>query len=309
MTLSTSVASTSGVAGLDLDEFEEELQFIEGRTATLSKEDASSLMGSVTIDSIMASLPKGTKLLHAELVLQPELQRKYLAMRRRIQRIAEQRVKDRHRRDVSTADAKALESGGETVVFHGTMTDNIHSIVESGFEKPWDMVPYDEEYPVYGTRILPWGRIVCAALMGRTYQLMLKEYGTVPGLTPGYDSHTSSNCHDYVVFHSAQILPLYVLHLGSAPGDTLGHVDWPHYGQILFNPRLASPAETVAKWLPFGFGNRTGKGLIVEAVADVDEDEEWMRYSHVDADPLGDFQDSRFGYAWILGYNSASDDL
>ncbi|GLB45088.1 hypothetical protein LshimejAT787_1901660 [Lyophyllum shimeji] len=278
-------------------------------------------MGQSRIEGIMSRLPPTTKLLHAELVLRTDLRQQFLQMQRKIQQVAAHGTHDRRARD-----AAYDRFGKEEIVFHGTLRQNVGSIVRSGFVVPggktatgevvdvrcgstWGQGIYTSPDPEYSLsyadhteggvkghrRLLPGQKlIVCAILMGRR-RLMNNTRRLNPSVEEGYDSHVSPNKLEYVVFNSAQVLPLYVLHLGnrSASSDQSGSLNF----------RLGKPAqvegnltEYARKHLPTGFGAARGHRFVVEAVAPVDDDEElWGDYQH---DEEGEFQEERKSTNW-----------
>lgn len=115
-------------------------------------------------------------------------------------------------------------------------------------------------------------------------------------VTEGYHSHISPNKMEYVVFNTAQVLPLYVLHLANkSAGLTkteLGYrmpVVADSRGHLGVQSR-ASMTEYARKYLPNGFGPMRGTKFVVEAIADVDDDEEmWGEYQYDE----GEFQEER----------------
>lgn len=144
-------------------------------------------------------------------------------------------------------------------------------------------------------RLLPGQKlIVCAILMGRRRH-MDSTRRLDPTVAEGYDSHVSPNSLEYVVFNSAQVLPLYVLHLGNRPAgsELSASLDF----------RLSKPAqvegnltEYARKHFPTGFGAASGHKFVVEAIAPVDDDEElWGEYQH---DETGEFQVERRLHQW-----------
>ncbi|KAF5385950.1 hypothetical protein D9615_002665 [Tricholomella constricta] len=275
---------------------------------------AHSHMGSLTIQTIVSTLPKSTRLLHAEIVLRIDLRRRYLDMQRKIQQDATRGINDRRAKDTAWD-----RYGQETIVFHGTLRRNVGSIVRSGFIVPGEKTAtgehvqgiYTSPDPDYSLSYTDWtpeggvkGRrrllpgqklIVCAVLMGRRH-LMSSTRRLKPTVEQGFDSHVSPNEMEYVVFNSAQVLPLYVLHLGDGPSASASSsmpmaLDVPRPGLVHFEGNLT---EYARKHLPHGFGAASGHRFVVEAIAPVDDDEElWGDYQHDDADERGEFQGER----------------
>lgn len=109
-------------------------------------------MGSTTIDTIISKLPGSTKLLHAEVVLRTNLRKRYMDMRQKIQNIATHGIRDRRAKDQAWD-----RLGKEEIVFHGTMRQNVGSIVRSGFVVPGQKTVTGEDVTVRcGTT---WGQV------------------------------------------------------------------------------------------------------------------------------------------------------
>ncbi|KAG6917221.1 hypothetical protein DXG01_003335 [Tephrocybe rancida] len=275
-------------------------------------------MGSTSLADIMSRLPPTTKLLHAEIVLRTDLRRNYEAMRLKIQQQATRDISDRRKKD-----AVWDQFGKEEIVFHGTPRHNVGSIVRSGFVVPgqqtvdgekvhvrcgstWGMVGQRFYTDVTtagikqrGRRLLPGQKlIVCAVVMGRR-RLMTETRRYIPTVEPGFDSHVSPSQLEYIVFNSAQVLPLYVLHLGNGREESDPRPNLP-----LSIPSSAlsedNLTEYARKHLPNGFGASSGHRFTVLEIAPIDDDEElWGEYQHIDAGSdanLGEFQDERWNY-------------
>ncbi|KAI4870019.1 ADP-ribosylation [Hypoxylon rubiginosum] len=123
---------------------------------------------------------------------------------------------------------------------------------------------------------------VCATLMGRTEPC------------PRADSHVANRNLEYVVFDSAQILPVYVIHIdwgrdnvlhfrnlpvdpgNFVPTQTQRHprlienVRWP--GEV--KRQKAGALARASKYFPYGYGPATRGRFVVEEVGEVDEDDE-----------------------------------
>lgn len=130
--------------------------------------------------------------------------------------------------------------------------------------------------------------------MGRRCHL-LETRQWDPEVMKGFDSHVSPNGLEYIVFDSAQILPIYVLHLGNSSSESenpFTSINLNPPGPVYFKGNLT---EYARKHLPMGFGASTGYRFVVEAIAPVDDDEElWGEYQ-VD-DYKGEFQLERKPY-------------
>jgi hypothetical protein len=132
--------------------------------------------------------------------------------------------------------------------------------------------------------------IVCATLMGRMHKFGGGEYWRKrTAVAPMADSHVSFSEMEYVVFNAAQILPLHVLHLdwGASPEKTMEEIRsrafreykapkavedtlFPGDKQRLKEERLAQ----ARKFFAYGYGRVPGNKIIVEDIAEVNDDEE-----------------------------------
>ncbi|KAF8876771.1 hypothetical protein CPB84DRAFT_1966496 [Gymnopilus junonius] len=272
-----------------------------------------------------------TILLHAEVILRTDLRKRYLDMRRKIQMKATHGTKDRRAKDQAWD-----RYGKEEIVLHGTLRQNVGSIVRSGFVVPgksavtgeqvsvrcgttWGQGIYTSPNPNYSLsyvssvtiqkylnctifsytdvtlegevdtnrrRLIPGQKlIVCAITMGRRCRVKDVRHSNDTAEN-GYDSHVSPNGLEYIVFQSAQVLPLYVLHLGSSSMTPASSLGLRQPGSVTFEGNLT---EYARKHLPNGFGAASGHRFVVEAIAPVDDDEEvW-----------GDYQDDTYGeFQW-----------
>ncbi|KAI1142288.1 hypothetical protein F5Y05DRAFT_370353 [Hypoxylon sp. FL0543] len=222
------------------------------------------------------------------------------------------------------------------VTFHGTARQFVPSIVRYGFLKPGKRNPGTNE--VHSIRCgATYGRgiysspdpdfslsytgstchatkpneffgiklIVCATLMGRSANISREDNWreqTEP--YPGADSHVANRELEYIVFDSAQILPVYVIHidwgqdnashfwdLPSDPGNFVPTIREKRHAKLLDEIRWpgdiqrerAAALARAAKWFPYGYGPSTGSRFAVEEIGEVDEDEE----------EYGDYQELR----------------
>lgn len=119
--------------------------------------------------------------------------------------------------------------------------------------------------------------LVCAVLRGRTH-VMSSCYGG--GLRKGYDSHSSNDGNQFVVFRGDQVLPCFVLHLKkgvttftspTVRSSTMQSIA--HLSEKEKRKRLEIRAR---KHFPFGFG--PSDRLVVLEVADSDEDDDLYSY-------------------------------
>jgi hypothetical protein len=113
---------------------------------------------------------------------------------------------------------------------------------------------------------------------------------------PGSDSHVGNNQMEYIVFNTARILPVYVLHLDWGDANDL-HLyiprdpyDWSQAENDRSWRRGRNDDEAVwagdkkrqkeavmaraRKWFPYGFGPKSSNNFVVEEVGYVSEDEE-----------------------------------
>ncbi|PSN72579.1 hypothetical protein BS50DRAFT_485106 [Corynespora cassiicola Philippines] len=134
--------------------------------------------------------------------------------------------------------------------------------------------------------------LVCATIMGRTAVLGHEDKWTEQMEPwPGADSHVNQSQWAYIVFNSAQILPCYVLHLDWAGEDddevynfVSSFANKPPRSHRRYTDAGISPGEKqrkkeerIAKGQKFfagGFGPIAGNRLVIEDVAEVDDDEE-----------------------------------
>ncbi|KAG6841036.1 hypothetical protein C0991_002498 [Blastosporella zonata] len=239
----------------------------------------------------MSKLPSTTKLLHAEVVLRKDLRARFLNMRKRIQQTATRHISDRRKKDAAWD-----EFGKEEIVFHGTPRHNVGSIVRSGFVVPGERTVQGEEVEVRCGST--WGKIVCAVIMGRRRVLGAK-HRRVAAIEEDFDSHVSPSKYEYIVFNSAQILPLYVLHLGESKHRSNPDNLALRPSSMPFEGNLTAYAR---KHLPDGFGAASGHRFLVLEIAPIDDDEElWGDYQHVDSHDEGEFQGERWSY-WVDYY-------
>ncbi|XP_031567243.1 uncharacterized protein LOC116302161 [Actinia tenebrosa] len=118
------------------------------------------------------------------------------------------------------------------LAFHGTKEENIHSIAQTGFRLPGDANfehatdsgnygrgVYFSEYPSYSMTYIKGASklLLCQVLPGKAYRCMHLIDGEP--LQTGYDSHTSPDGKELVIFKSHHILPSYVVYYGEAKGD------------------------------------------------------------------------------------------
>ncbi|THU89697.1 hypothetical protein K435DRAFT_781494 [Dendrothele bispora CBS 962.96] len=144
--------------------------------------------------------------------------------------------------------------------------------------------------------------IVCATIMGRSVQMYRKDNWREQSKPyPNSDSHIANDGQEYIVFDNAQILPCYVVHLHWATEEEADEYVWSNLGgnstqsrtksfnkrpwlQSLKQERLAQ----ARKFFAYGFGPVSGKNIVIEDIADIDDDEE--DYGEYQVDRLDDVQ-------------------
>ncbi|KAJ3909545.1 hypothetical protein F5879DRAFT_32485 [Lentinula edodes] len=144
--------------------------------------------------------------------------------------------------------------------------------------------------------------LVCATIMGRHAQMTRGDnWRDQSKPYPGSDSHIANNGQEYIVFDNAQILPCYVVHLdwessseandfvseqlgrsGKRPRIDNNDVSSPGDRQRLKENRLAQ----ARKFFAYGFGPVSGSSIVIEDIADIEDDEE--DYGEFQADRLDD---------------------
>ncbi|KAI0840903.1 hypothetical protein F5Y06DRAFT_262021 [Hypoxylon sp. FL0890] len=237
------------------------------------------------------------------------------------------------------------------VTFHGTARQFVPSIVRYGFLKPGKRNPGTNE--VHNIRCgATYGRgiysspdpdfslsytgdtchatkpneffgiklIVCATLMGRSANISRADNWreqTVP--YPGADSHVANRGLEYIVFDTAQILPVYVIHIDWGQDNAAHFMDLPsdpgnfvptrkkRHAKLLDNIRWpgdiqrerAAALARAAKWFPYGYGPSTGSKFVVEEIGDVDEDEEeYGDYQELRGEDINDKTNLDF-WSWV----------
>ncbi|XP_077979334.1 uncharacterized protein LOC144434691 [Glandiceps talaboti] len=117
------------------------------------------------------------------------------------------------------------DSSYPVLAFHGTADANIDSIVKDGFKVPgqdgfkhstdigiYGRGLYFSEYPRYSMTYIRGGTrlLLCLVLVGKAYHCDNLMRGAAK--MKGYDSHTSPNSKELIIFDSSQILPCYIVH-------------------------------------------------------------------------------------------------
>jgi hypothetical protein len=124
------------------------------------------------------------------------------------------------------------------ITFHGTSESNISSIVRDGFLLPeyegvkrrgpavahgsqWGLGIYSSQNISHSHNYGKETIIMCAVIMGRSYQFSTWPRKSLKSVVKGYESHISPDGDDWVVFHSDQIIPVCVLHIKPPGGARL----------------------------------------------------------------------------------------
>ena len=288
--------------------------------------DAKPYMDGITLEMVARRLAEdNVTIIHTELVMNPRLIARFEAMRGYLRR--------RYPRDIIRKENFLATD----LVFHGTRRKFIPNIISRGFVKPGDLINengdrlqvrcgstfgrgiYTSPEPRYSmsysdTSDTSKGRIpgekliVCAVLMGRRVTVGPGNLRERQWPKKGYDSHVSTSGFEYIVFNSAQLLPLYVLHV--TRGDPNLESYWnrrvargpPVNLKEEFDPLAERKKTGVAeidesetnltlamkrkiltklgrKHFPLGFGPAIGDKFVVEEIGEVDDDEEeWGEY-------------------------------
>jgi Poly(ADP-ribose) polymerase catalytic domain len=283
-------------------------------------------MSGITMKMIASRLAEDqVTITHAELVLNPSLVQAFDSTHTRLKR--------KYSKSYHYDKYTSME-----LVFHGTRRQDIANIIARGFIKPGDVMNhkgdtlevrcgssfgrgtytspdprYAMHYSDYTSRErrndfkIPGQKIiVCAALLGRRFRCEFGERRGVDIVEKGYESHVSGTGFEFVVFNSAQLLPLYVLHLADGKENLSSF--WAQ--RVARGPPLEWTIDVLAerkrtnideidasetdltlamkrkimtklarKHFPFGYGPAEGTKFVVEEIGEVDEDdEEWGEY-------------------------------
>jgi hypothetical protein len=230
----------------------------------------------------------------------------------------------------------------QRVTFHGAPHRVIQSIVRYGFILPGEQIGdtgkalaircgstfgqgiYSSPDPMYASMYLEYDSIehgavrqpadvpgmrllVCAVLMGRPMERFSTQRHLGGLFSDHAHSHVSPNQMQYVVFDSAQIIPVYVLHLDYGAEYAREEFDRlaQNPEQYFWRRRQVTKVDKVerepptcpgdvqrkkqalkaaaAKWFPYGYGPAQGTSFVIEDIADVSDDEE----------AYGDLQEAR----------------
>ncbi|KAI0899682.1 ADP-ribosylation [Annulohypoxylon nitens] len=320
--------------------FETKLEKLENAEMTLS--DIGHHYLQKTPQEICSEIPSNYRILHVEEVLRADLihrfHKKQEKMRNELSKMSQRELRKHvppNLQNIGRKDVWVDHLVKPRLTFHGTARQYVPSIVRYGFLQPGKKKPgTDERHEIrcgstYGRGIYSspdpdfslcytdatchatkpsefFGikLIVCATLMGRAAGMTREDNWrdqTEP--YPGSDSHVANRDLEYIVFDTAQILPVYVIHID------WGHDNTKHFEDLPTDPTNFIPAQKkiherlledirwpgdvkrdraaafarATKWFPYGYGPSTGAKFVVEEIGEVDEDEE----------DYGDYQDLR----------------
>ncbi|XP_046570910.1 protein mono-ADP-ribosyltransferase PARP14-like [Haliotis rubra] len=117
------------------------------------------------------------------------------------------------------------------LAFHGTNVAYIEKICEGGFKKPGDpgfvaktdtgyygSGVYFSEYPEYSMGYIAGAQkiLLSQVILGEVFHCTALMNGAA--LKPGYDSHTSPDGKELIIFDTACILPCFIVHYGPSQG-------------------------------------------------------------------------------------------
>ncbi|KAI1095887.1 ADP-ribosylation [Rostrohypoxylon terebratum] len=286
-----------------------------------------------TPQEICSEIPSNYRILHVEEVLRADLvhrfHKKQEKMRNELSKISYKELRKHvppNLQNIGRKDVWVDHLVKPHLTFHGTARQHVPSIVRYGFLQPGKKKPGTDELheircgSTYGRGIYSSPNpdfslsytdttchatkpseffgiklIVCATLMGRAaYVTREDNWRNQTEPYPGSDSHVANRDLEYIVFDTAQILPVYVIHID------WGHDNAEHFEDLPDDPtdfiptqkrRHARLSEDIrwpgdvkreraaafaraTKWFPYGYGPSTGAKFVVEEIGEVDEDEE-----------------------------------
>ncbi|OTB08082.1 hypothetical protein M426DRAFT_19233 [Hypoxylon sp. CI-4A] len=294
-----------------------------------------------TPQEICSRIPSCYRILHVEEIIRVDLARKFYEkqaeMRKDLLKLRYDTLRPHvppHLHHIRRKEVLVEELLRPRTTFHGTSRQFVPSIVRYGFLQPGKKNPgtndvhevrcgstyglgiYSSPNPDFSlsytgdtchatqpNELFGIKLIVCATLMGRTANIYREDNWrdqTKP--YPGADSHVGNRDLEYIVFDTAQILPVYVIHIDWGQDNAQHFQDLPRdpsnfiptqrtHTKLSNNIRWpgdvqrerASAFARAAKWFPYGYGPSTGARFVVEEIGDVDEDEE----------EYGDYQEFR----------------
>ncbi|KAI0888914.1 ADP-ribosylation [Annulohypoxylon maeteangense] len=311
-----------------------------------------------TPKEICSQIPSNYRIIHVEEVLRVDLvhrfHEKQRKMRNELSKIGMNHLR-RHvppnMQSIGRKDVWLDHLVKPHVTFHGTARQFVPSIVRHGFLQPGKRKPgTNEQHEVrcgstYGRGIYSSPNpefslsytdttchatkpneyfgiklIVCATLMGRAASITRDDnWRTQTESYPGSDSHIANRDLEYIVFDTAQILPVYVIHIDwgqdnaehfeGLPRDPNDFVPIPkkRHAKLLEDIRWpgdvkrerAATFARATKWFPYGYGPSTGARFVVEEIGDVDEDEEdYGDYQNLRIEGIKDKSNLDF-WSWV----------
>lgn len=308
------------------------------------------------------------RVLHIEQVLRADHARSITSfqtdLRRRLSKVSPgnlRRFLPPHLRTPRTADMIDHLTKTHTT-FHGTKRQFVPSIVRHGFLVPGVQNPTSGEEQLvrcgstYGRGIYSspsanfslsyTGQscqrtspseffgiklLVCATVMGRSRAMYRSDnwQGNAEAYE-GVESHIGNNGLEYIVFDSAQIVPVYVIHLDWGADNAQYFEDLPddprkwaaklserrgradNQGEMGPGDRKRAREAVHAKaskYFPYGYGPATGAKFVVEEVGEVSDDEEdYGDYQQLRANQVEDGITGNF-WSWVKAAEAEEDTL
>ncbi|KAF3297409.1 hypothetical protein TWF132_007505 [Orbilia oligospora] len=207
------------------------------------------------------------------------------------------------------------------ITYHGTPRSNIPSIIKHGFLRPGDINPstntpleircgntygrgiYTSPSPQFSlmysgfdatptpaTQFSGLKLIVCATIMGRPAKVTREDNWREQSKPyPNADSHVANNEYEYIMAAKRKERKNKQRYEDDEESKTLFPADIVRRKQALMARAL--------KWFPYGYGPATGTRFVVEAVADVSDDEE--EYGEYQKDKIEGVETSS-NYFWEM---------
>ncbi|KAI0129470.1 hypothetical protein BJ170DRAFT_616399 [Xylariales sp. AK1849] len=312
-----------------------------------------------TPQQICAEIPAHLRVLHMEEVLRGDLTRAFGHRREQLRAVRDRQSMGSLRQHVppQLQHSRRKEDLVEYLVkprltFHGTQRQYVPSIVRHGFLKPGDRDPSTRSAhrvrcgSTYGRGIYSspsadfslsysdrnchvtkpdqyFGLklVVCATIMGRASRMFrTDDWHEQEKPYDGADSHVANRELEYIVFDTAQIIPLYVIHLDSGQ-DNASHflslptnpTHWVKATRNKMHPKREKDTrwpedikrakravhDRASKYFPYGYGPATGGRFVVEEVGEIDEDdEEYGDYQAFRGVEIKDSTNSDF-WSWV----------
>lgn len=167
-------------------------------------------MGTQTIEDVMSKLPKTVKLIHAEVVLRNDLRKRFMDMQCKIRQATSMGINDRRAKDAAWD-----KYGREEIVFHGTLRQNVGSIVRNGFIVPGQKTSNGE---TIGVR--------CGSTWGQVNTFPLRESASYSTFTQGiYTSPDPNFSLGWLFQMQLEMMFVFTIHLYSYTDYTAGGVN------------------------------------------------------------------------------------